>query len=133
MADLVEEGLSLKARLRGSFEDAIHRVREAFASQGFGVLTEIDVQDTLKQKIGADFHRYVILGTCNPGIAHRALSAVPEVGLLLPCNVCVYEDGDEVVVSALNPEKALQAVGSEELRPMAEEAGQRIRRAMASM
>jgi uncharacterized protein (DUF302 family) len=133
MAAYVEEGLSLKARLEGSFEDAIRRVREAFAGEGFGVLTEIDVQDTLKKKIGADFHRYVILGTCNPGIAHRALSAVPEVGLLLPCNVCVYQDGNEVVVFALNPEKALQAVGAEELRPMAEEAGQRIRRAMASL
>ncbi len=133
MADYVEEGLSLKARLDGSFEDAIRGVREAFAGEGFGVLTEIDVQDTLKQKIGADFHRYVILGTCNPGIAHRALSAVPEVGLLLPCNVCVYEDGNQVVVSALNPEKALQATGADELRPMAGEASERIRRAMSAL
>lgn len=105
-------------------------MRTAFREEGFGILTEIDVQSTLKQKIGVDIPRYTILGACNPQIAHKAISAAPEVGLLLPCNVLVYEQGGRMIVSALNPRMALGAVGDESLRPFAEEAYARIKRAM---
>lgn len=130
MNECVEEGLGLIALLDCTYEDAVEKVRTAFREEGFGILTEIDVQSTLKQKIGVDIPRYTILGACNPQIAHKAISAAPEVGLLLPCNVLVYEQGGRMIVSALNPRMALGAVGDESLRPFAEEAYARIKRAM---
>ena len=117
-----------------SYEEAVARVREALQEQGFGILTEIDVQGTLKEKLQVDFRRYVILGACNPSLAHRALMAEVEVGLLLPCNVVVYETEDgKTVVSALNPEVALGIVENEALKETAKEATARLRRATDSL
>ena len=93
--------------LKTSFEQAIQKTMDALKTEGFGVLTQIDVRTTLKDKINVDFRRYVILGACNPVLAHRALSANLDVGLLLPCNVTVHEAGDEVVITAVDPMQML--------------------------
>ena len=93
-----------------TFEEALERVPELLKTEGFGILTQIDVQATLKQKLGVDWRKYRILGACNPSLAHRALSAVPEVGVLLPCNVAVYEREDgKVVVRAVDPMQTIAA------------------------
>ncbi|GIU98443.1 MAG: ABC transporter ATP-binding protein [Actinomycetota bacterium] len=100
----------------------IPRVKEALKAQGFGVLTEIDVRATLKEKIGAEVAPYVILGACNPRLAHRALELEPEVGLLLPCNVVVREHDGRTVVSALDPGVIAELADHPDLSPIAEEA-----------
>lgn len=130
MSNVRDEGLGIQATLDSPFDEVIGMVTEAFKEQGFGVLTEINVQQTLKDKIGVEFTRYTILGACNPNLAHQALSAHPEVGLLLPCNVIVYEQGGRVVVSAMNPEKALGMVEAEGVAPHASAATRKIRTAM---
>jgi len=101
--------------------------------EGFGVLTEIDVKETLKKKLSVDFRKYIILGACNPPYAHRALKAELEVGLLLPCNVIVYEEGGECVVSAINPISALGVVENAELKAVAVEVKEKIERAIKSL
>lgn len=106
--------LAFEARLDGPFESVAERVVEALKAQGFGVLTRIDVKKTLKEKLGVDFREYVILGACNPGLAHRALSARPEVGLLLPCNVTLEETPDGVHVSVADPGIMLGVGGFED-------------------
>ena len=122
-------GFTLKTPL--DYDSAIGVVTEALKAEGFGVLTTIDVQATLKQKLGADMPPYVILGACNPPLAHRALSAEPEIGLLLPCNVIVYVDATgHTTVAAIDPEAQLGLVGREELAPLAQEVGARLRRAL---
>lgn len=95
--------IGIRTTLKVPFEEAIQQTTEALKTEGFGVLTQIDVQTTFKQKINADFRRYVILGACNPVLAHRALSANADVGLLLPCNVTVQEEGHEIIVTAVDP------------------------------
>ena len=115
------------------YEQAVDRVKAALKNEGFGVLTEIDVKKTMKEKLGVDFRRYVILGACNPPLAHRALSADLDVGLLLPCNVVVYEEGAGSVVEAMDPEAALGIVPVEALKPVAAEAKQRLERALAQL
>ena len=95
--------LGISTRLNTEFDDAIAKTRAALQEQGFGVLTEIDMQATLKAKIGAEMERYVILGACNPQLAHRAVGVDRQIGLLLPCNVVVRSDGDGVIVEAMNP------------------------------
>ncbi len=119
-------GFGTKVRL--PFEDALQRVRALLQAEGFGVLTEIDVKATMWQKLGAEFRKYVILGACNPHLAHRAFAVQLEVGLLLPCNVVVYEDNGGTVVSILDPVAALGIVRKDELRPIAEEARARLER-----
>ena len=106
----------------GSVDGVLPRVRSALKEQGFGVLTEIDVKATLKEKLGADVEPYVILGACNPGLAHRALQAEPDIGLLLPCNVIVRTHGDRVVVSAMDPSLMSEITENPELPGIAEEA-----------
>ena len=129
---MAEYGISKTVDL--SYEGALARVREALQEQGFGVLTEIDVKGTLKKKLQVDFRRYVILGVCNPSLAHRALMAEIKVGLLLPCNVVVYETDDgKTVVSALDPVVALGIIENETLRETAEEAAVLLRRAIDSL
>lgn len=114
-----------------SFADAHARTVEALKSQGFGVLTEFDVQDTFKQKLDAEFRPYVILGTCNPQLAHRALQNEPGIGLLLPCNVCVWEEDGGSVASIAQPTTMFKVAESEALRPVAEEADRRLQAALA--
>ena len=99
--------IGIRATLNLPYEQAVQKTTDALKAEGFGVLTQIDVKATLKQKINADFRRYVILGACNPALAHRALSANLNVGLLLPCNVTVYEEGDGSVVTAVDPVETL--------------------------
>jgi uncharacterized protein (DUF302 family) len=124
-------GFGTKVELR--FEEAVARVRELLQSEGFGILTEIDVKKTMKEKLDADFCRYVILGACNPRLAHRAFQAELEIGLLLPCNVIIYEEGDHAVVSVMDPQVALQMAGNETLRPVAEEARARLSRVVQKL
>ena len=112
-----------------SYEDAISRVTAALKEEGFGVLTEIDVKETLKKRLGVDFRKYIILGTCNPPYAHRTLRTDLDVGLLLPCNVMVYETDDQKTsVSAVNPVSALQLIKNSELRKIAEEVSEKLKR-----
>ena len=126
--------IGIRAVLSVPYEQAVQRVTEALKVEGFGVLTEIDVQDTLKQKIGADFRRYVILGACNPPLAHRALSADLDVGLLLPCNVVVYEEGGRSVVVAVDPLAMLGVLaGNPEVADVAREARAKLERVIASL
>ncbi|WP_373047515.1 DUF302 domain-containing protein [Vulgatibacter sp.] len=106
------------------------RTIEALKREGFGVLTEIDVQETLQKKLGENFRNYVILGACNPQLAHRGLQAELGLGLLLPCNVVVWEEDDGAVVSMLRPDLMFQAARAPALEPIAKEADERIRRAM---
>ena len=117
------------------FETAVVQASEALKAEGFGVLTSIDVRQTLKTKLNRDFRPYVILGACNPGLADRALHAELEIGLLLPCNVIVYEDADkQSIVAAMAPLVALGIVGDNpELQSVATEADERLRRALASL
>ena len=117
----------------GDFDDVVARTREALAAEGFGVLTEIDVQATMKAKLDVDRDEYVILGACNPPLAHRALEAEPELGVLLPCNVVVYRTGDKVRVSAVSAGDMLGMVGNPELEPVAEEVSERLGRVIAAV
>jgi len=122
-------------KLRGeSFDYAIERVTAALKEEGFGILTEIDVKDTLKKKLDVDFHRYMILGACNPNLAHQALGAESQIGLLLPCNVVVQETNDgEVVVSIADPKAMFAMVNNESLRAVANEADKRLARVMETL
>ncbi len=115
------------------YEQAVERTKEALKAEGFGILTEIDVRKTMKDKLDADFRPYVILGACNPPLAYKALQAEADVGLLLPCNVVVQEDGGGARVTAMDPEAALGIVQSEALRQVATEAKTRLQRAMAAI
>jgi len=108
------------------FAEAVSRTRDALAGQGFGILTEIDVRATLQTKIGAEMEDYVILGACNPPLAHRALEADRSIGLLLPCNVVVRSHGGGSVVEALDPQLMSTLSGAPELASIADEAGQRL-------
>jgi uncharacterized protein (DUF302 family) len=106
--------------------EVVARVRAALQEQGFGVLTEIDVEETLREKLGVQTGPYLILGACNPPLAHRALSVEPSIGLLLPCNVVVRADGDRTVVEALDPDVMVEVTGKPELEPVAAEAKRRL-------
>ena len=119
------------AHMRGvSFDDARARVTDALKQEGFGILTEIDVQSTLKAKLDRSFRNYVILGACNPQLAHRALEAELGIGLLLPCNVCVWEEEDGSVVSIARPQAMFDLVRNGALQPVVDDADQRLRRAL---
>ncbi|OGF16420.1 MAG: hypothetical protein A2W00_07685 [Candidatus Eisenbacteria bacterium RBG_16_71_46] len=118
---------ALEVTTRRGFEDAIQRVTELLAEQGFGVLTEIDVQATLKKKLDLDTKPYRILGACNPGFAHQALEVEPHIGVMLPCNVLVWDEGDHRVVAAMEPRMMADIVDSPALRAIAEQVSARIR------
>ena len=127
-------GLGIHVQLKQPYETAIERTRAALKAEGFGVLTEIDVRETMKQKLGVDFQRYIILGACNPPLAHRALSADLDVGLLLPCNVVVYETTPgESVVGLLNPMVMSTMLPDPAFADIAREALQRLERVAASL
>ena len=126
--------LGIRANLNLPYEQALEKTIAALKAEGFGVLTEIDVKATLKQKLNADFRRYVILGACNPPLAHRALSANLDVGLLLPCNVTVYEEGDGAVVTAVDPVAMLSMMKDDQVVwDVAEEAKAKLKRAIESL
>ena len=117
-----------------SFEEALIKVHEALKEEGFGVLTNIDVQSTLKKKLDVDFRKYVILGACNPPYAFQALQADLDVGLLLPCNVIIYEtDDNKVFVSAMNPVSVLGVIQNDKLRIIAEEVSTKLQKVMESV
>lgn len=107
-------------QLNVDFEEALEQVKDGLSEEGFGVLTEIDVQETLRKKLGVDFDRYIILGACNPTFAHKALQAETEIGLLLPCNVIVREKDGNVFVSAIIPTVAMSMVENQELGNIAQ-------------
>jgi uncharacterized protein (DUF302 family) len=115
------------------FDDAVARVTAELAKEGFGVLTEIDVKATMKKKLDLDVTPQKILGACNPTLAHRALSAEPSIGLLLPCNVVVRQDGPSVVVEMMDPNAVLDLVGRAEIRPIAAEVRAKLERVLAAV
>lgn len=117
------------------YERAVERTKEALATEGFGVLTEIDVAATLKKKLDVEFRPYVILGACNPPLAYRALSAERDIGLLLPCNVIVYADDmpGRSVIAAMDPVEALRLSGNEEIGPLAEDVKARLTRVLEAV
>lgn len=128
--------LAISIPLQTSFDDAVAKTRAALAEQGFGVLTEIDVKATLKAKLGHDMEDYLILGACNPPLAHRALDVRRQIGLLLPCNVVVRADPDHagtVLVEAMNPGLLVEVTGEPDLRPVAEEVTERLKAAIDSL
>ena len=128
-----ETKYALRVELDVPYEKAIDEVTDELKKQGFGVLTTIDVKETLKRKLDEEFRRYVILGACNPVLAHRALDTELEIGLLLPCNVVVYEEGSGSVVAAMAPLAALGIVESTALQEIAEEADRRLRAALQTL
>lgn len=128
--------IALSTKLHSSFDDAVQRTREALAQQGFGVLTEIDMKATLKAKLGEDMENYMILGACNPPLAHRAVNVDRQIGLLLPCNVVVRTDpGDEgiQIVDAMNPQLLVDVTGEPELRPVADQVTTKLQAAIDSL
>ena len=120
-------------RTSASFADAVARVREALKAQGFGVLTEIDVQPTLGDTLGVDMEPDLILGACNPSLAHQALNAGRRIGLLLPCNVVIRTEANRAVIEALDPQAMVAVAGEPSLQPVADEAATRLRTALSTL
>lgn len=116
-----------------SFEQAIDKVTEELKKEGFGVLTSIDVKDTLKKKIDVDYKKYTILGACNPKLAHAALLVEEELGLLLPCNVVVYEKNDKIVVSIFDPIVMTTVVENPDMKPVAEEVKSKLKKVLEAV
>jgi len=126
--------IGLTTILHAAYEDALKRVIEALKTEGFGVLTEIDMKDTFKKKLNVDFRPYKILGACNPTFAHRALTAAPEVGLLLPCNVTVIQiEDDQIQVSIVDPSVMMSVVPNDSLKQIAQEVRERLQRVLKSL
>lgn len=124
----------MKTAVGLDYESAVAKVTEELKAEGFGVLTEINVKDVLKRKLDVDFRKYVILGACNPPLAHKTLQAEKDIGLLLPCNVIVYEDDDgSVVVAAMDPSAAMRVVENRAVEPIANEVTSRLERVIAAM
>ncbi len=128
-----DRAYALRKRLDLPYAQAVAQVTAALKEQGFGVLTEINVQATLKQKLDADFRQYVILGACNPVLAHQALTTELDVGLLMPCNVIVYEDNGGSVVSIGDPIAILGVANNADLEAIAQEARTRLQQALDSL
>ena len=125
--------MSLKTHVSLPFEEAVAATRDALAEQGFGVLTEIDVKATMKAKLDKDVGSFLILGACNPPLAYQAISAQASIGVLLPCNVVVRQDGDEVLVEAVDPTGMMSIAGDASLDAVASEATDRLRAALGSL
>ncbi len=120
----------MKRELASTYDAALEQLPDALKSEGFGVLTQIDLKQTLKTKLGVDFRRYTILGACNPPLAHEALSTTLEIGVMLPCNVAVYETDDgRALVQAIDPTQTI-AAGDARLRPIAEEVRAKLGRVL---
>lgn len=134
MEETKKAQIGYQVYLMGDFDAVVDRVTAALKEEGFGVLTEIDVKNTLKQKLDVDFRPYKILGACNPPLAHRALSAAPEIGLLLPCNVVVAQEEDgKVLVSLVDPISMMEVLPDRGLEPVAAEAAERLQRVAESL
>jgi uncharacterized protein (DUF302 family) len=134
MNALIETRYGIGTSVPLPFYQAVDRTRAALQQQGFGVLTEIDVKATLKQKLDVDFKRYVILGACNPPLAWQGFQAEPDIGLLLPCNVIVYEeDAQRSRVAVLDPLVQLGVTGRPDIEPLAQQARSRLRRALEAV
>jgi uncharacterized protein (DUF302 family) len=116
-----------------SFEEAIEKTTEELKKEGFGVLTTIDVKDTLKKKLDVDFHKYIILGACNPPFAHKALLSEEEIGLLLPCNVIIYEKNDKTVVSIFDPMIMTNIIENPAINQIASEVKSKLERVINSI
>ncbi|BCO34904.1 DUF302 domain-containing protein [Mycobacterium heckeshornense] len=129
--------LGLSTTLHTSFDAAVERTTRVLADQGFGVLTRIDVKATLKEKLGENMEDYLILGACNPSLAHRALDVDRQIGQLLPCNVVVRADaangGDAVIVEAMDPQIMVQVVDQPALREIADQAAAKLRAAISAL
>jgi uncharacterized protein (DUF302 family) len=115
------------------WDTAVQRAKESLGAEGFGVLCEIDISQKLKEKLGIDFYRYLILGACNPPLALQALEEEPDLGLLLPCNVVVYEREGRVVVSAIDADKMLSIVGNPQLEIVAKQVNEKLQRVIDSI
>lgn len=132
MAETKKYGFS--TALDATYEEAVKKVTDALKKEGFGVLTEIDVKETLKKKLDKDFRRYVILGACNPPYAYQSLEMDLDVGLLLPCNVVVYETDDrKAYVAAINPVSALELIQNDDLVSIAEQVSERLKKVISSL
>ena len=118
--------LGFQSRLGISYEAALEKVTEALKAEGYGVLTNIDVRETMQKKLGVDCRKYSILGACNPTLAHKALTIRPEIGLLLPCNVIVYEESNGTVVNIIDPLSMFDFFQDPDLEPVAEDARNRL-------
>jgi uncharacterized protein (DUF302 family) len=116
-----------------SFEDVLKQVTENLKKAGFGVLTSIDVKEKFKEKLGIDFKKYVILGACNPANAYKAIEAEKNIGLMLPCNVIIYETDDKVVIAAIKPTVAMQMIGNEKLKKIAADVEIKIKQVIKSI
>lgn len=120
--------------LQTSFSDAVERITTALTSEGFGVISEIDLHEKIKNKLGVEFKRYRILGACNPAYAYKALQAEDKAGIVLPCNVLVIEQGEnEIEIAAVNPTVAMKAIGNNNLTEMATEVGENLKNALAKL
>jgi len=125
---------AIRAEVDRPYEETVAAAKAALASEGFGVLTEIDVKATMKKKLDKDIRPYVILGACNPPNAYKVLSAEPDIGLMLPCNVVVYEaESGKTVIAAIDPAVVMEPVGNKELIPVAREIGNRLRRVVEAV
>lgn len=133
MATQQRNAYGFGAQVNLPFAEAVARTKAALKEQGFGVLTEIDVRQTLKEKRGVDFRPYVILGACNPALAEQALAAELDLGLLLPCNVVVYESDGGAIVAAMDPAPVLGLVGNPALTPIARAVRTRLQQAIAAI
>jgi len=116
-----------------TFSQAIEKVTDELKKEGFGILTTIDVKETLKNKINVDFKNYTILGACNPPIAHKALQTEEELGLLLPCNVVVYEKGNKIVVSIFDPMMMTKVIDNDKMIPIANEVKEKLQRVLEAV
>ncbi len=125
-----EKGYGFGLTVALDYEQAVERTRQALQEEGFGIITEIDVRRVMREKRGVEFRPYVILGACNPALAHQALEAEIDLGLLLPCNVVVYATGTGSVVEAMDPELMVRVVGNPALEPIAKEVKERLQRAI---
>jgi len=124
-------GFSKKTEL--GFNEAIEKTREALKNEGFGVLTEINVKETLKKKLGIEHEEYIILGACNPPFAYEALKAEKEIGLLLPCNVIVYKENGKTIVSAINPKEAMSMIQNTKLKEIADQVSEKLKRVINNL
>ncbi len=134
MSPTTQPSYAIRRTVSGGFEGTVAKAREELQKEGFGVLTEIDIQAKMKEKLGKDMPPYLILGACAPPLAWEALGAEPDVGVMLPCNVCVYVDGaGKTVVSAMEPKVALDMIGNPAIARVAGEASARLGRAVAAI